>query len=707
MSFKTPNTLTRVPSTPSYPKLRSHGDTHHVESSVPVIVLDVSKSTGSRPSPPSSVRTAATSIGATSVSWGGSELTVVASSQGGSISNHTKTVSSRPSERYSASISNDKDVFKQRKLKLPAAEAARASATSTIVSTSSPKKRKLDEGNEVADATSPRQPVLSASTRDPRSPPTSPKSSHHTTPQPTRKKTKRHAFTPPSPPAAKPTTAAKSTPSSTSPPVDPKSILVVSPSILASTPSPTSSADRNHRKALKCLVGILSANPPSPLFQKYELGELLGYGSNGCVLAGTERGSERRVAVKLIYQPSSTVSGCDGGQEEVRVMEALRRVHGAGGGSRSRSHQGAAPAHHPNLVYLHETWLESSARVVVMEYVQTGNWVAGGSPSTGRKDIYEFRVPLVESSGAEEPIDVDAEPGTAASTNRRDMVALRLSSASCNTGTMFDLVEQRFSSVPSPTPAPAPEAQNGSSVSGKKKSSTTRSSAPPVPPPPILEHEIGVLFSQAVGAVREMHGRGVAHGDLKEENFLVTSDLRLKLADFGHSHFVYTSAGAKDAGEPKSSYEVYGTLELAAPEMHTAVLYRLGIRELDAAETADRSKAFPRHTGLPQDVWALGLVLYTMWHGELPEEHQEWMKGKSEIGKATRGRNAKGKWYGCDIGKHVPTECRDLLRRMLQMDPNERITIEEVAAHPWTKKWSDWNQRRMASGLATPHHVGS
>ncbi|KAJ3341382.1 hypothetical protein HDU93_005018 [Gonapodya sp. JEL0774] len=687
------------------------------------LVPEPTKPPNARSRPPSSVRTAATSIGGASVSWG-SEATVVANasqSQGStsasgasvqlvssiftpvetnpSIEVATSTpsaVNGTPQVGSSALVNSDRaaqDVFKQRKLKLHMAEAA-CGYTSTSSSASSraqgTKKRKQDD-SDTGDGTSqpesphdsPRAPnqLVSASSFNTsviQSAPPSPA-------PPPRKKTKRHAFVLPSPPPASHVPLIHT---ALVPPTRPPLTLQVTPSFF-STPTPASSSDRNHRKALRCILALL-ATPESILMRDYLLAELLGYGSNGCVLAGFERSNgdgsapNTEVAIKLIYQPTGTgTSHGDGGEEEVRIMEALLKPIAGGLSGMSHRHTSCfrtisqdapvlpQPYQHPNLVHLRRTWMEPTARVVVMDRVRTGEWgvgVAGGKP-----EVYEFRVRkgVGEEKQAsqwkefgDESIDVDGEPELPLSSPKGaipdpDTTTMRLSATSCNTGTLFDLVEARFAARPSPCPPATRKKSSGSSGPGNLPATAT-------PPLAISEREIGIMFAQAVEAVREMHGRGLAHGDLKEENFLVTPDLTVKLADFGHSHFVFppsSSSNARPRSESSSSrdrqkplklpYEVYGTLELAAP-------------------------------GLPQDIWALGLVLYTLWHGELPEGHGGWLEGSKEIG---TGRGRK-RWYGCEMGKCVPTDCRELLRKMLAMDPAERATIDEVAEHGWTKKWA-------------------
>ena len=80
-----------------------------------------------------------------------------------------------------------------------------------------------------------------------------------------------------------------------------------------------------------------------------------------------------------------------------------------------------------------------------------------------------------------------------------------------------------------------------------------------------------------------------------------------KLCDFGHSY--------KYDGKPRM--KIYGTRVLTAPELLGHLLY-------------DDCKD-PYVTGFPQDVWALGLLFYTMIYGQLPPENDNYLDGDFEL----------------------------------------------------------------------------
>jgi serine/threonine protein kinase len=74
----------------------------------------------------------------------------------------------------------------------------------------------------------------------------------------------------------------------------------------------------------------------------------------------------------------------------------------------------------------------------------------------------------------------------------------------------------------------------------------------------MTELEAGHVFAQILSAVSYCHSHGVVHRDLKAENLLLDSDMKIKLADFGFSNYF------SDAS-PLSTW--CGSPPYAAPEL--------------------------------------------------------------------------------------------------------------------------------------------
>jgi serine/threonine-protein kinase 11 len=151
------------------------------------------------------------------------------------------------------------------------------------------------------------------------------------------------------------------------------------------------------------------------------------------------------------------------------------------------------------------------------------------------------------------------------------------------------------------------------------------------------EPEAVSIFRQIVNGLMYLHSEGLVHQDIKPSNLLVFDDGVVKIADFGIGHS-FASAEA-----------VIGTPAYQAPEF--------------LSETAsDPTKG---------DVWSLGVSIYECVFGRLP------FTGETvyEIARASR--------RAIEFPHSASPELTDLLALMLCPDPEVRITIADVAAHPF------------------------
>ncbi|KAL2930888.1 CBL-interacting serine/threonine-protein kinase 12 [Bienertia sinuspersici] len=182
-------------------------------------------------------------------------------------------------------------------------------------------------------------------------------------------------------------------------------------------------------------------------------------------------------------------------------------------------------------------------------------------------------------------------------------------------------------------------------------------------------------FQQLISAVGFCHARGVYHRDLKPENLLLDENGDLKVSDFG------LSAVSDQIQQDGLSHTFCGTPAYVAPE----VLARKGY---DAAKV---------------DIWACGVILFVLMAGYLPFHDQNIM---SMYRKIYKGEFRCPRWFSPELVK--------LLRRMLDTNPETRITIPEVMEYRWFKNENDsmsesesesgfeQQQRRPVPGLPRP-----
>merc|ERR1719353_927148 len=167
------------------------------------------------------------------------------------------------------------------------------------------------------------------------------------------------------------------------------------------------------------------------------------------------------------------------------------------------------------------------------------------------------------------------------------------------------------------------------------------------------QRDAAVLFQQMVSAVSYCHRMGVAHRDLKLENFVFSDRSKgqvLKLIDFGLSK-KYSGGGI---GRMKS---LVGTGYYMAPEVLNTK-YNKSIKY-----------------GEKCDVWSLGVILFMMLTGMPPFDGRD----DREIMANVRA----GNMTQVDPEEFDYPQARDLLTNMLNVDASQRLSCEQVLKHPW------------------------
>ncbi|XP_053134183.1 serine/threonine-protein kinase MARK2 isoform X11 [Hemicordylus capensis] len=155
------------------------------------------------------------------------------------------------------------------------------------------------------------------------------------------------------------------------------------------------------------------------------------------------------------------------------------------------------------------------------------------------------------------------------------------------------------------------------------------------------EKEARAKFRQIVSAVQYCHQKFIVHRDLKAENLLLDADMNIKIADFGFSNeFTFGNKLDTFCGSPP----------YAAPELFQGKKY-------DGPEV---------------DVWSLGVILYTLVSGSLPFDGQNL--------KELRERVLRGKYR---IPFYMSTDCENLLKKFLILNPSKRGTLEQIMKDRW------------------------
>lgn len=145
-------------------------------------------------------------------------------------------------------------------------------------------------------------------------------------------------------------------------------------------------------------------------------------------------------------------------------------------------------------------------------------------------------------------------------------------------------------------------------------------------------------------AIEYMHAQDISHRDIKLENILIEARTgKVKVIDFGFSC------------QCKDRLRVFcGTPSYMSPEIVSKKEYYGG----------------------PADIWACGVLLYTLICGTFP--FKSITTEKELFRKINRGILS----FSQD---NLSSELKDLLKAMLHVDPSERPTATMILNHPWFK----------------------
>ena len=181
-----------------------------------------------------------------------------------------------------------------------------------------------------------------------------------------------------------------------------------------------------------------------------------------------------------------------------------------------------------------------------------------------------------------------------------------------------------------------------------------------------------------MSALHELHSNDILHLDIKPENILFDTDAedaKVKITDFGLSK-VYNQ-DHKTSADPKqrnpTMEELSRNLKLF---QESGVLNRDRLRGTVGYMSPELILA--GHSSTATDVWAAGVVLYILLCGRPPFQ--------SRSNREILEKSAKGD-YSMD-GKDwtlVSAEAKDLVAKMLMVDPDARISCPDILSHPWIK----------------------
>ena len=162
----------------------------------------------------------------------------------------------------------------------------------------------------------------------------------------------------------------------------------------------------------------------------------------------------------------------------------------------------------------------------------------------------------------------------------------------------------------------------------------------------LSENESSFFYYQIIQGLEYIHSLGIVHRDLKPENLLLSKEHLLKIIDFGLSN--YFTKGQKELLSTPCGSPCY-----ASPEM----------------------VAGKKYDGMKIDVWSTGIILFAMLCGYLPFEDKN-----NDV--------LFDKILECKVEfpEYISDEPKDLINKILVVDPEKRITIEQIKNHSYYKR---------------------
>jgi aurora kinase len=157
---------------------------------------------------------------------------------------------------------------------------------------------------------------------------------------------------------------------------------------------------------------------------------------------------------------------------------------------------------------------------------------------------------------------------------------------------------------------------------------------------------VATIMKDVISAVYFLHNMNppIIHRDIKPENVLLNEGIIAKLTDFGWSNYIQ---------EDKERKTVCGTPIYLAPEI---------IKEQGHDKRVD--------------IWCIGVLLFELITKKVPFQGKDLETLKSNI------LHLKISWP-----QEMNPDAKDLISKILKLDPNQRMPLEEMLEHPFFLKY--------------------
>ncbi|CAG9324780.1 unnamed protein product [Blepharisma stoltei] len=157
-------------------------------------------------------------------------------------------------------------------------------------------------------------------------------------------------------------------------------------------------------------------------------------------------------------------------------------------------------------------------------------------------------------------------------------------------------------------------------------------------------------YSQTCIGLKYLHDNQIIHRDLKPENILLDKDNNVKICDFGW---------CVQSNEMRTTF--CGTLDYMAPEM-----------------------VLGKGHSFQLDLWAMGVLLYELIHGYAP------FRAVADSDKCKQILASE-----VIYASHASPEAKDLISKLIRVNPEERLSLDRVLSHPWMCKFAPVSEYKI------------
>ncbi|KAG2613896.1 hypothetical protein PVAP13_4KG387400 [Panicum virgatum] len=190
-----------------------------------------------------------------------------------------------------------------------------------------------------------------------------------------------------------------------------------------------------------------------------------------------------------------------------------------------------------------------------------------------------------------------------------------------------------------------------------------------VPEPALAE-----AAAHCVVGLAQLHSRGVAHLDVKPDNFLASSRGEIKISDFNTSRILYGSAGERLQVPITAGTRAYFSPERFAP----------------------RARAGP-HGAMAADVWGLGVTVLELFLGRFAVVPDADKASAAEL--ELELAICHGEPLRVPEEAEASPELRGFVAACLQREPTRRATVPQLLGHPFLTRRDVEASRRALRDL--------